>query len=206
MSTSGEPEKALRASDAERERTIDLLREAAGEGRLTFEELADRIEAVSQAVTRGDLVQLTADLPVAAAAITGAAIVVPTRKGTVFLDVRRTGTWKVPVQSKWESLFGDVVLDLREAQVTAPEVTIDAGTIFGDVDLLVPDGVAVEVRSRLLFGSVRQEAGEVAPAGAPRVILTGGTVFGDVRVRSQRLRERWAGWPRRGEQAERSKG
>jgi hypothetical protein len=69
-------------------------------------------------------------------------------------------------------------------------VTIDAGTIFGHVQLLVPEGVAVEVRSKTLFGSVRQEAGEVAPAGAPRIILTGGTVFGDVRVRARRLRER----------------
>jgi hypothetical protein len=95
----------------------------------------------------------------------------------------------VPAQSSWRSLFGDIVLDLREARVTAPEVTIDAGTIFGDVELLVPEGVAVEVRSRVLLGDVRQEAGGVAAAGAPRVILTGGTVFGDVRVRARRLRE-----------------
>jgi predicted membrane protein len=69
-------------------------------------------------------------------------------------------------------------------------VTIDAGTIFGAIELLVPEGVAVEVRSRALLGDIRQEAGDVAAAGAPRVILSGGTVFGDVRVRARRLRER----------------
>jgi predicted membrane protein len=69
-------------------------------------------------------------------------------------------------------------------------VTIDAGTIFGAIELLVPEGVVVEVRSRALLGDIRQEAGGVAAAGAPRVILTGGTVFGDVRVRARRLRER----------------
>jgi hypothetical protein len=54
--------------------------------------------------------------------------------------------------------------------------------------LLVPEGVVVEVRSRTLLGDVRQEAGEVAAAGAPRVILTGGTVFGHVRVRAPAAR------------------
>ncbi len=73
----------------------------------------------------------------------------------------------------------------------AAEVRIDAGTVFGDVELLVPDGVLVEVQSRTLFGDVRQEAGEVASQRAPRVVLTGGTIFGDVRVRSHRRRERW---------------
>jgi hypothetical protein len=180
----------VRASDAERERTVELLRDAAAEGRVTFEELADRIEAASRSTTRADLERLTSDLPVPAGAITGGEVVVPIKKTSVFGDLRRSGGWKVPASSSWDSLFGDIVLDLREAQVTAAEVEIKAGTVFGDVQLLVPEGVAVEVRSRVVFGNVRQEAGEVAPAGAPRVILTGGTIFGDVRVRARRRRER----------------
>jgi hypothetical protein len=72
--------------------------------------------------------------------------------------------------------------------VTGPEMQIDAGTIFGDVELLVPEGVEVEIRSRVLFGDIKQEAGETAPPGAPRIVLTGGTVFGDVRVRARRRR------------------
>ena len=183
---------AIRASDAERDRTIDALRAAAGDGRLTFEELADRIGAAGDATTRGELARVVEDLPVPPAAITGTEIVVPTKASSVFGDVRRSGVWRVPPSSRWESLFGDVVLDLREARVTGGEIVIDAGTVFGDVDLLVPEGIAVEVRSRTLFGDVRQKAGEVAPAGAPRIVLTGGTVFGDVKVRSSRLRERLA--------------
>jgi hypothetical protein len=189
---SGNAAPGVRASDAERERTIELLRDAAAEGRLSFEELADRIDSAAQAVTRAELERLTADLPLPVGAITGHEVVVPTHTSTLFGDVRRSGAWNVPARSSWKSLFGDVVLDLREARVTAPEVTIDAGTIFGDIELLVPEGVVVEVRSRALVGDVRQEAGEVAAAGAPRVILTGGTVFGHVRVRALRLRERVA--------------
>lgn len=182
----------VRASDAERDATIERLRVAAGEGRLTFEELADRIDAAGESATRGQLERLTGDLPSGSELEPGRGqeVVVPTRRSSVFGDLRRSGAWAVPAHSRWETLFGDVVLDLREARVTAREVTIDAGTVFGDVDLLVPEGVAVEVRSKTFFGDVRQKAGEVAPAGAPKVILIGGTWFGDVRVRSSRLRER----------------
>lgn len=182
----------VRASDGERERAIELLRDAAGDGRLTFEELADRVEAAGGAVMRAELDVLTADLPAPAAAATGRELVTGTRNSAVFGDLRRSGGWRVPARSRWDSVFGDVVLDLREAQVGEAEVKIDAGTVFGDVELLVPEGIVVEVRTWTLFGDVRQEAGEVAPAGAPRVVLSGWTIFGDVRVRARRLRERWA--------------
>jgi hypothetical protein len=183
----------VRASDAERERAMGRLREAASEGRLTFEELADRVEAAARAVTRADLERLTEDLPTEPppppAALDGP---LPTRASTVFGDVRRGGEWTLPAAGKWQSFFGDVVLDVRRAKVPGPVVRIDAGSIFGDVELLVPEGVEVEVRSRTLFGDVKQEAGEAAAAGAPRIVLTGGTAFGDVRVRARRRRERLA--------------
>lgn len=186
---------ALRASDTERERTQELLRDGAAEGRLTFEELADRIDAAGRATTREELERLTADLPVGSGAIVPAAFTAPAAPAatsSVFGDLRRAGEWTVPASSRWRTSFGDVVLDLREARVGAGETTIDAGTIFGDIQLLVPEGVRVEVRASTFFGSVRQEAGDAADPGLPRVVLTGGTWFGDVRVRSQRLRERLA--------------
>jgi hypothetical protein len=52
-----------RRVDAERDATVDRLREAAAEGRLTLEELTDRIEAAARAVMRSDLVPLASDLP-----------------------------------------------------------------------------------------------------------------------------------------------
>jgi Domain of unknown function (DUF1707)/Cell wall-active antibiotics response 4TMS YvqF len=179
----------VRASDAEREAAIDRLRDAAGEGRLTFEELADRIETAAHAETREELDQVTEDLPAPPAAPRAIATR-PTRASTAFGDVHRAGTWSVPAEGRWLSLFGDVVLDLREARVAGPETQIDAGTIFGDVELLVPEGVEVEVRSRTVFGALEQEAGDAAPRHAPRIVLRGGSLFGDVRIHAQRLRER----------------
>lgn len=183
----------LRASDQDRDRTIDVLRTAAGDGRLTFDELAERVGAASEATTVGALERLRSDLPASAdPAATGGEIVLPTRRATVFGDVRRSGPWVVPAESSWRSCFGDIVVDLREARAGAAEVTIEARTFFGEIELLVPEGMLVEVRCGSVLGNIRQDAGGLGPPGAPRVILTGRTVFGTVRVRSQRLRERLA--------------
>jgi hypothetical protein len=190
----------IRASDAERDGTIDVLRDASAEGRLTFEELADRIEAAATATTRGELQRLTGDLPAdahpvarEAGASPSTAVVAPVNDSSVFGDVRRSGPWRVPDSSRFSTLFGDIELDLREAVVGQARVEIDAGTVFGDVTLLVPEGVVVEVRTKTFLGDTRQKAGLDGPPGATVVVLTGGTWFGDVRVKSERLRERLMG-------------
>lgn len=192
-----EPAAQIRASDAEREAVATQLRDAVGEGRLGLEEFTERVEAVYAATHRTQLDRLTADLPGSAALPAGAdgtpgdVVTAPAQVTGVFGDLKRSGGWLVPAQGSWSTVFGDVVLDLREARLSAPEVRIDIRTFTGDVDLLVPDGVLVEVRGRTIFGDTRQRAGQTAPAGAPRIVLTGGTVFGDIKVRSERLRERW---------------
>jgi hypothetical protein len=55
---------SLRASDADRETTAERLRHATAEGRLTPEELDDRLGAVYASKTYGELDALTSDLPV----------------------------------------------------------------------------------------------------------------------------------------------
>jgi hypothetical protein len=63
---SGEPPidpPALRASDAERERTATLLREHTAAGRLTPEELDERLETAYAARTVSELDALVHDLP-----------------------------------------------------------------------------------------------------------------------------------------------
>jgi Domain of unknown function (DUF1707) len=57
----------LRASDADRERVADRLRAAGGEGRLSPDELEERLEAAFAARTEAALAPLTADLPAPAA-------------------------------------------------------------------------------------------------------------------------------------------
>ena len=61
------PPPEMRASDADRDRVIDVLRAAAGEGRLTPDEFEERMQAVLSARTFGELAPFTADLPLSQA-------------------------------------------------------------------------------------------------------------------------------------------
>ena len=60
---SSEPDPTLRASDADRDAVADRLREAHVEGRLTVDEVGERLDAVFAARTLGELRDLTRDLP-----------------------------------------------------------------------------------------------------------------------------------------------
>ena len=64
MNSPAVPERGhLRASDADRERVAEVLRQAAGDGRLTLEELDERLDAVYAAKTYAELEPVTRDLP-----------------------------------------------------------------------------------------------------------------------------------------------
>jgi hypothetical protein len=60
---------SLRVADADREQLVDELREHALAGRLTSEELEERIGGAYSASTRGDLEVLRADLPVSSGSV-----------------------------------------------------------------------------------------------------------------------------------------
>jgi hypothetical protein len=177
----------IRASNPERDATVNRLREAAVEGRLTLEELIDRIEAAANGVMCSDLERLTSDLPAAAA------VGIATQPAGVhgLGDVKRSGPWTVPAENSFRSWFGHIKLDLRQAQISAAETHIHARALFGNVDLLVPEGVEVEVQARTQMGRTNLQAGSGIP-GAPRIVLTGGTFFGDIKVRHPRLWEKLA--------------
>jgi hypothetical protein len=57
----------LRAGDEDRDRTIDVLREAFAQGRLSHREFDERLDSAHGALTFGDLDALIADLPSMAA-------------------------------------------------------------------------------------------------------------------------------------------
>ncbi len=164
---------------------MERLRNAAAEGRLTFEELADRIEAAASAVMRSELGALTVDLPAAIAIREQAPI-----EESSLNDVKRNGAWVVPADSSFRSWFGHIQLDLRQARISGPEIRIHAWTLFGTVDVLVPEGVEVDVRARSKLGQLKLDTRPPTVPGAPRVVLTGGSVFGVVKVRHKRLWEK----------------
>jgi hypothetical protein len=64
MNQGGEPNPSLRASDADRERVVEILRQHTAEGRITADEFEERMTAAYAARTMGALAELTTDLPV----------------------------------------------------------------------------------------------------------------------------------------------
>jgi hypothetical protein len=186
-----------RASDAEREATVTRLREAAAEGRLTVEELAERIDAAYAASTLDELEPLTADLPAVAGpssiAVEGGG------GGTRFVlgilgGGDRRGRWRVAPRVTVVNVLGGADLDLREATLTAPEVTIWVISIFGGSDIVVPEAVHVELSSFALFGGddLKLEGPEPAP-GAPVVHVRTVSLFGGTDVTTRRGRRRRSG-------------
>src|SRR6266487_4935322 len=80
----------LRASHADRDRVVDALRVAGGDGRLSAEELDTRLESALSARTLGEVAELTADLPIAPAA-KGKDVLVVEQHGGRYV---REGRWR----------------------------------------------------------------------------------------------------------------
>lgn len=143
----------LRASDADRERVVALLGEAVSDGRLSPDEHAERLESASSARTLGELAVLTTDL------VTPDAQPVRLDGGrpvtAVFGGHRREGRWVVPERLAVAAVFGEALLDFREALLQTPRVIVYATVICGRLKILVPEGIKVEVSGTSVASSQR---------------------------------------------------
>ena len=189
----------VRIGDAERHAVAEILRQAAGEGRLTLEELDERLEAAYGARTAGELVPLTADLPAGhadAAATSGSREPVgagersdggsPVASSRAVLSSQaRQGVWEVGPNHRALAVFGSVTLDLREARLAAREIVIDATTVLGSVTIVVNARTRVLIEGTGVLGSFEQARDRVRPAVDPDVPLVrvrGVAVAGSVTV------------------------
>ena len=179
---------AIRASDEERERGVALLRDAVVSGRLTLEEFSERVGRAQVARTDRDLAELTVDLPAHAPL---PAVITPQKHRALCSKLVRRGSWEIPERSSWRALFGTIVLDLREARLSGPEVELDIYNLFGTVTVLVPTGVQLDVDGGGAFASqVIEPPSQPPPAGAPRLRIRasgpGGTLYVRAPGRSSR--------------------
>jgi Domain of unknown function (DUF1707)/Cell wall-active antibiotics response 4TMS YvqF len=182
----------LRASDADRELVIGLLSDAAADGRLSMPEHAERSERALAARTLGELTPLTADL----ALPSRQPIRVDPRHSVTaaFARERRDGRWVVPERLPVTAFFGNVVLDLRDAVLQKQRIRIDATAVAGQIRLIVPAGIAVELAGQSFLGarSVRGRTMAAAPAGPDGAVIEVRTMTlcGAVKVVTVR-RSRW---------------
>jgi hypothetical protein len=175
----------LRASDADREQTAELLRRAAGDGRLTVDELDDRLAEAFAARTRAELEALVADVVLSGDAALGLPVgapaaslpVVPGEGATKWLisimsGHDRRGHWRVGPKVINFNFWGGSEIDLNDAVLSAQHTEIRVISIMGGADVYVPEGLDVQVSQFALMGGNDVKLGRGRPApGGPTVHL-----------------------------------
>ena len=154
----------LRISDEDRHKVAELLRDAAGEGRIDLDELDQRLEATYAAKTYGDLVPITIDLPAhpqqpATPVVrreTLPATAIHENSVSIMGDCTRKGAWLVPARHNAFALMGGVTLDLREATFAAPETEIYANAVMAGIDIYVDAHTHVIVEGVGIMGAFDQ--------------------------------------------------
>lgn len=202
----------LRASDRDRELVTNVLTTAYSEGRLTKDELDERVAQAIGARTFDDLTPLTRDLvttggstttyastpgtgvrpvPSASASLVDTSHVStePERLVAIFGGASRKGDLRVRPDTECLALFGGVDLDWRDATFEAETVEIRGAWVFGGLDIKLPDGVHVRDETTAIFGGA--DVKDTAPAGpgVPTVVIKGMCLFGGVSVRGPKQRK-----------------
>jgi len=184
-----EPAAGIRASDAERDATIERLSAATGDGRLTLEEFSQRMELATAARTRAELDRLVTDLPAdtapartAAGTAAGSAPAPTSWHVTPVGGLRVRGPWRMDPHVIVVSIVGGTRLDLSEAQLAAPEVTLTKVSLVGGTRIMVPPGIRVEASGFSLVGGTRVEGGPEPGPGAPTVHIRAFSLVGGVRI------------------------
>jgi hypothetical protein len=174
---------AVRASDGDREAVVARLQSAVGEGRIDLDEFAHRADAAYAAATRAELDLLLADLPANAPPVEIVGTRPPEEVISVFGDVVLAGGALPPRRAA--TVFGDVRIDLRGLRTDATRIDLQLSTVFGDVDVIVAEGVDAQLEGWTVFGNRKVELASVQRlAGTPLVVVHGKAVFGDLRLRS----------------------
>ena len=199
----------LRASDADRERVAEQLRDGLAEGRLDMEEFEERLEATYKARTYGELEPITRDLPAAGGAAMPVNMVkaplpdgavdwssriggepTSTWAAAVMSGFQRKGRWTAPRRFTAFTFWGGGELDLREANFADREVVVNCVAIMGGMAVVVPPGVEVVVRGIGIMGGFdHSQEGVPGDPGAPRVVVTGFAFWGGVGVERKVTRE-----------------
>jgi hypothetical protein len=186
----------VRASDDQREAIVDRLRAAAGDGRLTLDDLADRLDRALSAVTRAELDPLVADLPEDAGPEPARGEARRWIVGFMGGGDHR-GRWRVASRCTVVNVMGGADLDLSGATVENPVTEIRVFSLMGGSDIIVPEGVHVELTGFAFMGGNDLKVDESAPPppSAPVVRVRAYSVMGGTDVKRTKSRRTDIGEP-----------
>jgi Domain of unknown function (DUF1707) len=164
----------MRASDADRDRVMEVLRVAAVEGRLTPDELDERLGAALSSRTLGELAALTADLVAVPSVPSMPGVARAQAEDMIRIDqrggsVRRTGRWVVPRRLELRSSWCDVWLDFTDAVIPYDTLQLDLNMRGGSLVLVAGPGLVVEADALMVrYADIRIRP--AAEPGAPIVL------------------------------------
>ncbi|HET9969360.1 MAG TPA: DUF1707 domain-containing protein [Streptosporangiaceae bacterium] len=202
MSDAPDNRPELRISDTDRDRTAEVLREAHAHGRITADELDERLTSVYAAKTYADLVPITRDLP----AVQDAAAPVRVRGSriggaprfrmslAILGGASRGGAWVVPPEYKAIATLGGIKLDMSDSTFAEPETVIKAYAVMGGMEITVPADAEVDVGAVGIMGGVDHGGEGPGVPGGPRIRIVGVAVLGGIEVKRAAARR-----PRRAE-------
>jgi class 3 adenylate cyclase len=198
-----------RLSDEDRERVVEVLKTSCGDGRLTLDEFSERVGAAYQAVSLSDLRSVLADLPhpfgpdlsgvlgvgTGQSPVPVAALVPDTETGrkatrwtvSIMGGSQRRGRWRLREKTNAVAIMGGCQLDLRNAEVQGPGVVINAVAVMGGIDIVVPEGIEVEIGGIAIMGGKDSRRLKAAPPipGSPVIRVKVFAFWGGVSVRSK---------------------
>ncbi len=191
----------LRASDAERDQAVEALHTAVTEGRLSVEELEERVQSAFTVRTRRELELLIADVSVQPLAGqraggrrgTGGQLTVREGPGgsrwvvSIMSGHERTGRWRIGSRCSVINVMGGSDLDLCDAELADRVIHITIYSVMGGGEIHVPHGVDVQVSNVAIMGGNDVQLGdEVVPRGGPEIRIRLVSIMGGCSVRRGR--------------------
>lgn len=186
-----------------REQVIEQLKLHYAHDNLTVEEFEQRIERASAVEEKLALLEVVKDLPSisdssrsAEAGSSGQAAInmgeVRQQQDLVaiFSGTERKGVWYPARNMKILAAFGGVDLDFSKALLPPGDTYIDAMCVFGGVDIVVPEGVNLELSGVPIFGGIDNKYGDRRIPGAPTLHVSAFALFGGIDIKPVKKRRR----------------
>lgn len=182
--------------DFEREQAVQALCAHYAQDHLSTGELEARFDRIYKSKSRAQLDTVLEGLPALKRADVAPAPLYQVATGTgalpsnrkrylaVFSGVKKEGAWEPAPFIEGKVIFGEMVLDLRDAIIPQGGMEVQLDVMFGEARILLPPGVGAEVDASAMMGSVEDKAQRALP-GAPVIRVRGGALFGTIRVETK---------------------
>ncbi|MFD5867790.1 LiaF domain-containing protein [Corynebacterium sp. NPDC060344] len=106
-------------------------------------------------------------------------------RAALFSDRKMRGRWAPKATTTWWGVFGDVKLDLREADWPSDRIVLDFQSAMSETTIIVPPGTTIIDDTTVILGEVKIKASESAPANGLTVVIDGILLMSDLTIRDR---------------------